>query len=421
MTGSRWFTLSVRDTVLVRDGRSFEAAGGRAGADQARGVAPWPSTVAGALGSAFFRDTGSRIEPAAVRGPLLARQDASGSWTPYFATPADVVLGASHRPLRSPLARRLGLLEAGNDEPAVLTDLHGLAESLLVASGDEQVEPAGGWLSATAMTDYLAGLDDTYVPLPPQRWVRPEEDPLVQEARIGLARDGTVAREGYLYAATHLRPRLDWALLVQCVDSHDSMSSNPRGCVPLGGKARLADLAVADGVDWPDAPDTFPEGQVLLYVATPALWPGGWRPPLPPHVDIVAASLGEPVAVATASARTARQRSTSILDTATLRWAVPAGSVYWLRVRAPHSDPHADPASVAARWVSGIHATALGPALDPAGSHQQPGTPGTDRTATAGFGVVLLGRWPGPVAAAAPEAPTVVADTASTVHGERQR
>ena len=372
MTGPRWFSLSPRDTLLVRDGRSFEAAGGRAGAEQAQGLAPWPSTVAGALGSAFSGAAGSHVEPTAMRGPLFAHQDALGRWNPYFATPADVVLTARQQQLPRPTANRLALLNTDPGEPSMLTDLHDSPQSLLVSGTDEHVAPAGGWLAADAMTDYLAGQPDRGFPLAP-RWQKATENPLVPESRIGLAREGAVAREGYLYAATHLRLRQGWAFLVQCVDSADTCELTPRGPVPFGGKARLADVAAVEGADWPSPPQSFPEGRVLLYVATPALWPGGWRPPLPPDVDIVAASVGEPIPVATASPRTARQTNRAITATALLRWAVPAGSVYWLQFRAASPASPADPADAASRWAAGIHATALGPTTDSGGGSRSPG------------------------------------------------
>jgi hypothetical protein len=118
---------------------------------------------------------------------------------------------------------------------------------------------------------------------------------------------------------------------------------------------------------------------MLLYVATPALWRDGWRPPLPPEATLVAAAVGSPLPVATASPKR------GFFRTRTLRWAVPPGSVYLL-----HFPDEETAAAVASSW----HGRALAPSADWIHTHEGDHPP-TDAPPlhTAGFGVVLTGVW----------------------------
>ena len=60
MSGTSWLAFKPRDTVFVRDGRSFNAAVDAL----AETVRPGPTTIAGAVGEAF--------NPAEVRGPAFS-------------------------------------------------------------------------------------------------------------------------------------------------------------------------------------------------------------------------------------------------------------------------------------------------------------------------------------------------------------
>jgi hypothetical protein len=134
--------------------------------------------------------------------------------------------------------------------------------------------------------------------------------------------------------------------------------------VQLGGRGRLADVTPAEAT-WPPHPAGQVRERVLVALATPALWPGGWQIPVPPGAELVAAAAGEPepAATMTPGRQAARTRM--------LRWAVPAGSVYLLEF----SD-----GDRGAAWAAGVHRTAYGLGE-------------TDPLRTAGFGVVLTGAW----------------------------
>jgi CRISPR/Cas system CMR-associated protein Cmr3 (group 5 of RAMP superfamily) len=382
-----WLAFRPRDTVFVRDGRAFDASQQSA----AQAVRPWPSTIAGAVRAAYG------TEPAEVVGPVVARSEGS-RWTPYLAVPRDLVATVEEVPYvvrlipetfdvvtdlpdaQDPKDLRYPQDPKDLKDPKTGPTADGTAPAgptrLLVPSEDGiAVEPVEGLLSGEVVTQYLSG------GFPDPGGVRRDEvevaDPIVLENRVGLAREDRKARQGYLYQAGHLRMDDGWCFLAGCTPDGGQVLA-PSGPVPLGGRTRLADVEDAGQVCWPDRPDTFPGGRVLLYVATPAIWPDGWRPPLPPGVELVAAATGEPVTVATTSPRLGWRENRA------LRWAVPAGSVYLLRfsggsegVGGNESDSGSE---AALRWCEKVHATAYG-------------RDEKDRLRTAGFGVVLTGVW----------------------------
>ena len=148
-------------------------------------------------------------------------------------------------------------------------------------------------------------------------------EPLLPERRVGLARDaGHQARTGFFYQSTHLRPDGDWAFLAECAFKPE-WQHQADGTVSFGGRGRLADVAPARA-GWPVAAGGSVKNRVLVYLATPALWPDGWRIPVPDGAHLIAAATGEPEPTATITPGEDWAR------TRMLRWAVPAGSVYLL-------------------------------------------------------------------------------------------
>jgi CRISPR type III-B/RAMP module-associated protein Cmr3 len=350
-----WLALVPRDTVFIRDGRSFDAAANAAAAT----IRPGPSTIAGAVGAAFGARPGAPSEqlPAEVRGPVLARK-VGADWEPYFPVPADLV---QEDDARDPFVFRLQLAAATGS-----TDLDAAGLGWLTppaAAG--LVKPFQGWMPGAQLASYLAGTMPGADGTPATEFELADADPLRPELRAGLARTpGREARVGYLYQATHLRPDDGWGFLACCLLRH-GWDRSPAGPVPFGGRSRLADVEEASTGGWPQMSPSFPGGRVLVYLATPALWPGGWRIPVPDGARLVAAATGEsePVATVTPGDGWAASRA--------LRWAVPAGSVYRLEFGS---------AADAAGWAARHHGTAYGLADD-------------DRLRTAGFGIVLMGVW----------------------------
>jgi CRISPR type III-B/RAMP module-associated protein Cmr3 len=359
-----WLALIPRDTVFIRDGRSFDAAADAT----ATTVWPLPSTIAGAVGAAYGAQPDAQPDtvPDEVRGPVLGRRSETG-WEPFFPVPADLVeeVGVS-----SPYAFRLALAPA--DGASTDLDAAGL-RWLVPPAGAGRVQPLGTlmsggrgavFISGSQLASYLAG------DLPPgDEGIEVAglelATPLKPELRIGLARElDRRVRTGFLYQATHWRPEEGWGFLAGCL-LRDGWRRVAAGPVSLGGRGRLADAETAGEVSWPARPEQFPGGRVLVYLATPAVWPGGWRIPEPAGARLVAAATGEPEQVATMTADRGRVRNR------TLRWAVPAGSVFLLEFGDEQR---------AADWAGQVHGTAYGRDRD-------------DRLRTAGFGVVLTGAW----------------------------
>jgi CRISPR type III-B/RAMP module-associated protein Cmr3 len=347
VSGASWLAFKPRDTVFVRDGRSFNAA-----ADTlAETVRPGPTTIAGAVGEAFG------VNPAEVRGPVLAHEG-TGGWEPYFPAPADLVVTTDER-------RRVFRLEPGGAEPAGQTDLDEPAGGSVVRwltppARLEDFKPLDGWIPGSVLAEYLTGR----LPAPggtPHSRLRVAR-PLVPEQRVGLARADRSVRTGFLYQATHLRPGENWAFLAEITTAGD-WDARPSSHVPFGGRGRLADVAAAD-VSWPQ-PATAIGSRVLVYLATPAIWPGGWRLPVPDGARLVAAATGDPEPAATVKSGRDWAKSRA------LRWAVPAGAVYLLEF---------GDAEVGAEWARTWHGRAYG-------------RPEKDLLRTAGFGVVLMGAW----------------------------
>ena len=335
MLRNEWLALVPRVTILVRDGRHFDA-----GADAtAEPIFPGPNTVAGAVFAAYGAE---EPEPDAICGPMLARR-VDDSWSSIFLVPGDLV----HSDEGMQFVRRL--------QPSALSAITDLADECpqwLVGDGDQ----VAGWVSGPTLSSYLKGElfgdgDELPTDEVAVRFGSVEDGgwlPVARERRIGLARtEDRVARDRYLYQATHLRPVDGVALLAEC-QLPDEWERPARGPVQLGGRGRLADVEAAPAACWPDRPTAFPDGRVLVYVATPAIWPGGWRIPVPAHAGLVAAAVGPPEPVATASPRL------GMTETRALRWAVPPGSVYLI------SFEGSDGPGAAKRWAEAVHGTAYG-------------------------------------------------------------
>ncbi|MEY9211506.1 type III-B CRISPR module-associated Cmr3 family protein [Thermobifida halotolerans] len=356
-----WLAFSPRDALHFRDGRSFEAG------ESARTLHPRPSTIAGAVGTALGREAGT------VRGPLPASRRKGGKdWRTYFPLPADIV------PVEKNPDRWTRLRPTPS---SATTDLH--EPGMLWLSAPRAGAPATDrWWSARKLQDYLNGT----VVLGEKAGV--EHSPFVVEHRTGIARDDRAVLDTHLYSSEFLRlpesSGREWAVLAQCVLTTGQRTA-PAEAVRWGGEGRMADVEVVSSpIEWPRPPDTFPDGRVLVYLATPGIWrtrtPEGrwrtvWRPPLPANAVLRAAVIpgAEPVA-------SASPQPDGTVREVWQRWAVPAGSVYLIEFGGDA------PEAAAAEWAARVHGTALG------AESTEPGS-ASHRLATAGFGLILTGRW----------------------------
>jgi CRISPR-associated protein Cmr3 len=360
MTG-RWVVLEPLDTVTIRDGRAFDM-----GQDAVAHMAlPTPATFAGAIGAAYDPEPGlARKDPAIrgvrlpsqVHGPIMVRRNAdqAGQWDALLPVPRDVVVTKGNEPRR---------LAADHQLAGIQHDIDNEVAMLLTEPATDTVPAEGHWWDADQLGCYLRdGELSGY-------WV---SEPWHVERRVGLAReDDRTVTEGMFYSIEHLRLEPGVGFAGRCIGGPDRQLD---GTIPFGGQGRCAEVhGEVPAIGLPDVPGQFPGGRLLLYLATPAVFPGGsWRPDLGPWIAewgetrLLAAAVGTPQVIATG---TANRRSGSF-GAGRLMWAVPAGAVYYLQLR------DADAASAAAARVHG----ATLPQAD-------------GWMTTAGFGLVLTGRW----------------------------
>lgn len=337
-----WLAVEPLDTVMVRDGRAFDAGA----ASAARSVAPPPSTLGGVVRTVVGADVGR------ILGPVVSMDGVA-----LFPAPQDLVRSEEG-------TRRLALELRDDDEVSDLDDRVRLPYRL---AGDG--DPVGGWLTGAAMGEWLAAEPPVAPGADLEEWITtamPETPPWVEETRLGLARrwagaSAGTAVPGMLYTANHLRPHTGTRFLLGCVD--DGPVSLERDIAPLGGRSRMAHVSIVDtpGV-LPRGPETFPGGRVAVYLVTPALLDDVlWQPP---GARLCAVATSGPVTAATASPRA------GFADSRRLSWAVPAGSAFYLELGS---------AEQAAQWSARYHGDLL----------PQKDVP----IVTAGFGLCLTGRW----------------------------
>lgn len=336
----QWVTLDPLDTLIVRDGRetsfgddSYVISGGNPAA-----LFPWPSSVAGAVAAALTGGNDKRFVD--LRGPLLVSPEPRPLL--YFPVPHDVV-----------------------DDDGTISRLRSEEPGVPGLYGDG--EPVQGWLAADWLVDYLqTGPAIGHWPNGEQPAVaRP-----VVETRLGIARDrGTrTVAEGMLYTVDHLRmpsasPDISGPgmRLAARVTLRPDQRIDP-ALVLLGGRRRRVELRpCAEPAGWPTVTTEFGDGQLLVYLATPALFTAGtsWRPP---GARTLAVACRGPQPVATKAINSGGGTA--------LRWAVPAGTVFFCRFPSPEA---------AQAWAQANNGTCLA---------DQP-----DDLRTAGFGLAFTGRW----------------------------
>ncbi|MGH3908617.1 MAG: type III-B CRISPR module-associated Cmr3 family protein [Pseudonocardiaceae bacterium] len=270
-----WLAVTPLDTIMVRDGRPFDAGA----ASSASSVPPAPNTLGGVVRAALGRDVDR------ILGPVVDTGDGV-----IFPAPQDLVRDGR-------TVRRLAVAERAATAVSDLDERQRLSHHL-VGEGDPVLE----WISRGGLTDWLTGAmaGGRDIARSPLR----ADSPWVPEARLGLARHwrgplvGTAA-PGLLYAMTQLRPREGTRFLVGCVD--DKPIEVGADLVPLGGRGRLAEVTAGPRDVLPAAPEDFPGGRVAVYLATPALLPGPlWSPP---EAELSAVAMAGPQPVPSASPR----------------------------------------------------------------------------------------------------------------------
>ncbi|MGH3929948.1 MAG: type III-B CRISPR module-associated Cmr3 family protein [Pseudonocardiaceae bacterium] len=337
-----WLSVTPLDTIMVRDGRPF----GMGMSGSATSVPPAPNTLGGVVRAALGLD---RKVAHHIIGPIVDTRAGV-----MFPAPRDIVRDGS-------TVRRLAVTPR---DPTAVSDLDVDGRQRLGQHLVGEGDPVPDWISLPGLTDWLTGaMPGGQDVLEPPLWADPA---WVLETRLGLARHwsgplvGTAA-PGLLYTMTQLRPREDTRFLVGCVD--DEPLDIRHDVVPLGGRGRLAEVAVVTGAVLPDHPADFPGGRLAVYLATPALLKDRWW--CPAEAELSAVAVGDPQPVASASP------GDDFSGSRLLTWAVPAGSVFFLTFESP---------GTAQEWAQRHHGGLLPDQLP---------LP----IMNAGFGTCLTGRW----------------------------
>jgi CRISPR type III-B/RAMP module-associated protein Cmr3 len=237
-----WLAITPMDTIMVRDGRQFDAGA----ASSAKSVPPAPNTLGGVVCAALRRE----VDVDHIVGPVVATAGGIA-----FPAPQDIVRDGR-------TVRRLAVIERPATAVSDLDDRRRLSHHL-VGDGD----PVSEWINRQGLISWLTGamVGGQDVPKPPLR-----ADPWVPENRLGLARHwsgplaGTAA-PGLLYAMTQLRPHEGTKFLVGCVNAKPVEIRDD--LVPLGGRGRLAEVTIAAGGVLPEEPEDFPGGRLAVYLA----------------------------------------------------------------------------------------------------------------------------------------------------------
>lgn len=351
---------------------------------------PSPSTLAGALrAAARLTSANPEWDSQPVHGPLLMQTSADGGQSEILLpTPADLLFarfarfrndknGETKACALAPRQRSEGSgWDAGLDARLLPVDFAG-------ATRPEDKPMAGPAFLRPA--DYIPWLCGTRKV---EEWKPPFGVPGIPHARrehVRIEPASQTAAEGILFRSQGLDygPRLrgddvagshHYGLILR------SVLRVPDGCVRVGGRARLAHLAVCSGL-WPSCPRLLREHLrrsrgVRLILATPAIFAGGWLPGWLTERDGVWIGRPDPELDLTLTLRAAALadwQPASMRDAAgirsPLRRMVPAGSVYWFTVTG-------DPALAADLW--------LRPLSDEAKDRND------------GFGLVLPGVWVAP-------------------------
>ncbi|KHG65652.1 MULTISPECIES: type III-B CRISPR module-associated protein Cmr3 [Thermus] len=334
--------IEPRDSLIVRDGRPFTNSPGA----RARSLPfPLPQTLAGAYRSRRglqeglrFPEEAERVLSWGVKGPLLA-EEGEGGWRLLAPRPLDAVrLGETVYPL-APLEPPEG---AGTNLPQDL---------LPVALEDPSLKEKPGrlpsWWYWENFQNWL---------LNPHTGFRVEgQDGPVPEVRTHVSLDPSTGTglEGALFQTQGLEFRVKrkrdkesgfGGRLALVLWPEDGVSVE--GIHPLGGERRLA-YWHSGGPQIPLVPERLVEALLQnraarLVLLTPAFFHGAYLPEEGRFLGAtaVAAAVGRPLVVSGWDLKAGRPKPT--------RRAVPAGSVYFLRL------PQAWGEAEVREWIAGI-------------------------------------------------------------------
>lgn len=345
-----WLFIEPIDVWLFRDGKPFTGGEDRVAHSL---FPPMPFTTQGAIRAKILAERGVDLEDYAkgqncsqpltkevgkeigfpgagygklrLKGPFLAKRDAD-TVVSYFPVPADV---------RQPKSRegcsKLTVLAPKKDLPFVanITSLHQVPRPCLLWTDDTRpLEQARGWLSQSAMQEYLEAKYENLQ-------ITPDSDLFEFDRRLGISVDSSkkVTQEGMLYQAEFVRLKPNVGLLI-CVEG-TSLSSS--GMLALGGESRAAKYDTVGNISLDmfgkTSKQALEEGRFKLVLTTPAYFQSGWLPSgynkffNNGSVKLVAAAIPKPINIGGAKVDIESQRR-GVFHKPMYRF-VPAGAVYF--------------------------------------------------------------------------------------------
>jgi len=331
-------SLKPADTFFFRDGKPFS----RGEQTEAEGIfPPMPSTVFGALRTAFISEKGWNVfennglkdaigtkesyddASLRLRGVFLGNEDIGA----LFPLPMDLVQEKYNKD-----KAYLNILNKDSDE---IISNSPLPRSLTNYLGpDVKVKyPHGDSLSIPYMIKYLQGQNEGFIPIS-------KADCIKREPKVGIARDGRslTTREGNLYRVDMMRFEDGFQLIVDI----EGLDIN-KGLLKLGGENKpfLYEESKREFLDLEDEErkeiiDKIEKSKRFkLYFATPAIFRKGWLPDWIRQDTLEGKHNGIEMKLLTCS--TGRYQNVGGWDMykkrpKTMYRAVPAGSVYYFEI-----------------------------------------------------------------------------------------
>ena len=278
------------DTLFFRDSRPFTA-----GEDTfAESTLPSPLTMYGAIGS-YYLDSHNHSLDDFMKGSVTtklgsySRDIKGGVFTikgpflcfdrkPYFPAPANLwVYGDGKSPL---------ILKPYKDIRGRRSDLGELHP--VVFDWDGEIEPCKGFITISDMQTYLSGGKKSW-----RLNSRAESDFFLKEGKVGhqINAPSRTVKEGMLYSVRHLRfrdtaqeqLRYKKASLLVVIDSVETVDFTEK-IYCIGGERRGVVFAPVENSSKlvPEDPNVLNKicesKRFFIYLASPAIFKGGWRP-----------------------------------------------------------------------------------------------------------------------------------------------
>ncbi len=338
------------DVLYLRGNRLFGGAGEHGEAL----MPPWPSVASGAVRSHLLSGSGADFDDFAsgmtglFDAPLqqaLGTPREPGSFTLRWFSPA-VLQNGTAQPV-FPLPQDVFVPDPGKGEagPSEVRMLQPQAlpagvrasmplSQMPVLKRDKPAKPASGWwLSETGLQAWVKG-----EPITPDHLIA-INDIWSTEQRLGIARDAetATAAEGQIYTTETIAFRQQEGRQGGFLALVDGIAADalPDGLLRFGGDGRAACLQRAE---WqPPEPDWQGIEQrkaCRILLATPGLFPEGWRLPgmdEKGNWQLPDGSLkGRVVAAAVSRSRTVSGWDLTRWNPKPAQRSVPVGSVYWL-------------------------------------------------------------------------------------------